>query len=190
MNNFIIALSDLCKGCGACEAACVEVHAAVGLQAYPRLHETRTSQGIMHMQCRHCDDAQCAEVCPVAAITHGHGSIDLNESTCIGCKMCALACPYGAIEIYGSSIESQQLPHRSGNASESTRFLPPVSSLLDWSIGVRSVAVKCNLCFFRAEGPRCVEVCPTRALRIVDNKLLAEAVASKRRQTAELPSQT
>jgi hydrogenase-4 component A len=189
VNRLIVAVAELCKACGACEVACVEVHAAVGLQAYPRLHAAKTSQGTMHIQCRHCEDAPCAEVCPVAAITHGDNTIDLNESTCIGCKMCALACPFGAIEAHGSSPQSQQLPHHLHDKVATAEVLPPLSSLLDWSVGVRTVAVKCDLCYFRAEGPTCVEVCPTQALRIVDSKSLAEAVDFKRRQTAELTSQ-
>jgi hydrogenase-4 component A len=189
MNSFIVAVAELCKGCGACEVACLETHTAAGLQAYPRLHETKTSQGIAHIQCRHCEDAPCAEVCPVAALTHGDRTIDLNESTCIGCKMCALACPFGAIETYGSSLQSQQLPHHLRNGFATAEVLPPPSSLLDWSVGVRTVAIKCDLCYFRTDGPACVQVCPTQALRIVDSKSLAEVVASKRRQTAELTSQ-
>ena len=149
------------------------------MQAYPRLHTVAASPG-MHIQCRHCEDAPCAEVCPVAAITHGESSIDLNEGTCIGCKMCALACPFGAIEAHGSSTESQQLQHHRGEVPATASLI----SLLDWSIGVRTVAVKCDLCRFRAEGPRCVEVCPTQALRVVDSKSLAEAAAAKRPKKA------
>jgi len=189
MNHFIIGVTELCKGCGACEAACVSVHAAVGLQAYPRLHETKTSRGVVRVQCRHCEDAPCAQVCPVAAITHGDGRIDLNESTCIGCKMCALACPFGAIESHGSPLESQQLPPPRHNGFGAAALLPPPSPLFDWSAGVRTVAVKCDLCYFRAEGPACIRMCPTQALRLVDSESMAEAVASQRRQAAELTSQ-
>jgi hydrogenase-4 component A len=189
MNRFVIAAAELCKACGGCEVACMEVHAAVGLQAYPRLHETKTALGPTHIQCLHCDDAPCVEVCPVGAITHGDHSVDLNESLCIGCKMCALACPFGAIETYGSSPESQQLPQRLHDGFLLAE-LPPPTSLLDWSVGVRTVAVKCDLCYFRPEGPRCVEICPTQALRIVDSESLAEVIASKRQQTVELISQT
>lgn len=193
MNRFVIAEAKLCTGCGTCEAACVEVHEQVGLQAYPRLHVTETPQGTMPVQCRHCEDAPCAKVCPVAAITHGAGLIELNESTCVGCKMCALACPFGAIEPHGTSPQSQQLPHPPyvGAALPSelptTQEVPvPLSSLLDWAPGVRTVAVKCDLCYFRAEGPRCIEVCPTKALRLVDGGSLAASVHVKQRLTAAL----
>ncbi|MDE2183710.1 MAG: 4Fe-4S dicluster domain-containing protein [Alphaproteobacteria bacterium] len=185
MNRFIISAAELCKACGACEVACVQVHAAVGLQAYPRLHETKTSRGIVHIQCRHCEDAPCTDVCPVAAISHGIDTIDLNESTCIGCKMCALACPFGAIAAYGSSPQSQQLP----DAGHDKITLPPRSSLFEWFAGVRTVAIKCDLCYFRADGPKCVEVCPTRALRVIDDETFADAAGTKKRQSAELMSQ-
>lgn len=192
MNRFVIAEAKLCTGCGTCEAACVEVHEQVGLQAYPRLHVTETPQGTMTVQCRHCEDAPCAKVCPVAAITHGAGMIELNESTCVGCKMCALACPFGAIEPHGTSPQSQQLPHPAYAGAAIPSELPtpqqevlmPLSSLLDWAPGVRTVAVKCDLCYFRAEGPRCVEVCRTKALRLVDGDTLAASIRAKQRETA------
>ena len=180
MNHFVISSAGLCKECGACEVACAEAHAAAGLQAYPRLHATKTAQGLMHIHCRHCEDAPCAEVCPVAAITHGENTIDLNEGTCIGCKMCALACPFGAIEAHGSSIQSQQLTHRLDD-----EIAPPPTSLLDWSVGVRTIAVKCDLCAFRPEGPACIEACPTGALLTVDSKSPGQIVAAKRRVTTE-----
>ncbi len=189
MNRFVISIGELCTGCGACEVGCVEVHEAAGLQAYPRLHESMTVQGPMHVPCRHCEDAPCVEVCPVGAITHGDHKIDLNESICIGCTMCALACPFGAIEMHGSSMQSQQLPSpRLRDGYTLAEVLPPPTSLLDWAAGVRSVAVKCDLCYFRADGPRCVEVCPTKALRVIDTKSFAKAAASKRRRTKESTS--
>jgi hydrogenase-4 component A len=198
MNRFVIADPTLCIGCYTCEAACVEVHENVGLQAHPRLTVTHTPQGTMPVQCRHCDDAPCAKVCPVNAITHKDGMIQLNESTCIGCKMCALACPFGAIEPHGSSPESQQMPFndyivpQGAIPNESLTVheqRAPLNALLDWSPGVRSVAVKCDLCYFRDDGPKCIQVCPTKALRIVDPEAIATSISAKRRETAEKTAQ-
>jgi len=198
MNRFVIAEPKLCIGCYTCEAACVSVHQEVGLQAHPRLVVTQTPQGTMPVQCRHCEDAPCAKVCPVGAITEADGMIQLNESTCIGCKMCALACPFGAIEPHGSSPLSQQMAFESyiptAGAVLSEPLAPganlaPLSSLLDWSAGVRTVAVKCDLCYFREDGPKCIQVCPTKALRIVDTETLSASISAKRRETTAKTSQ-
>ena len=47
MIPFVIADSRRCIGCFACQAACVENHRRVGLQAYPRLIVTYTPAGTM-----------------------------------------------------------------------------------------------------------------------------------------------
>ncbi|HCC11719.1 MAG TPA: electron transporter, partial [Atlantibacter hermannii] len=96
MNRFVIAEPQLCIGCNTCMAACSEAHKAQGLQSHPRLTVTRADAQTAPMLCRHCEDAPCARVCPVNAITHENNAIVLNESLCIGCKLCGLACPFGA----------------------------------------------------------------------------------------------
>jgi anaerobic carbon-monoxide dehydrogenase iron sulfur subunit len=49
--------------------------------------------------CQQCDKAQCMNACPVKAI-----SIDkntqakvVNYDKCLGCRMCVVACPFGAM---------------------------------------------------------------------------------------------
>jgi hydrogenase-4 component A len=192
MNRFVIAEPKLCIGCYTCMPACVIVHQAAGLQAHPRLVVTQTPHGTMPVQCRQCDDAPCAKVCPVGAITQTEDAIQINESTCIGCKMCALACPFGAIEPHASSTLSQQMPFdayiaASGVAPHdpmeaTAKSMAPLSPLLGWTAGERTVAVKCDLCHFREGGPVCVEICPTKALRIVDEQAMVAANDAKRRQ--------
>jgi Fe-S-cluster-containing hydrogenase component 2 len=183
MNHFVIADNRKCVGCYACVAACTESHRQAGLQAYPRLFVTYTPVGIMPIQCRHCEDAMCALVCPVNAITHEDHSIQINESLCIGCKMCALACPYGNILPGGTPVPGLEL--NVGNYSfvntpfqPDPMFLRQLSyqeqlSLLEWNIGRKTVAVKCDLCYFRPEGPACVSACPHRALHLVTDETAA-----------------
>ncbi|HGG05756.1 MAG TPA: 4Fe-4S dicluster domain-containing protein, partial [Aliiroseovarius sp.] len=51
--------------------------------------------------CLHCEDAPCVTVCPTgASYKRGEDGIVLvNEDRCIGCGLCAWACPYGAREL-------------------------------------------------------------------------------------------
>jgi len=50
--------------------------------------------------CLHCDDAPCVTVCPTGASykRSDDGIVLVNADTCIGCKLCSWACPYGARE--------------------------------------------------------------------------------------------
>ena len=193
MNRFVIADPEKCIGCYTCEAACVNVHEKVGLAAYPRLQVTHTSVGTMPLQCRNCDDAPCEKVCPVKAITFENRSVQINESVCIGCKMCALACPFGAITPWGATPKGAD-DGTYGTYPEPAAYpeptpLPPppneeVHPLLAWTIGQRSVAVKCDLCHFRPEGPECIRVCPTKALHIVEPEDIDALIAKRRMASA------
>ena len=51
--------------------------------------------------CLHCEDAPCVTVCPTGASYKRaeDGIVLVNESACIGCGLCAWACPYGAREM-------------------------------------------------------------------------------------------
>jgi sulfite dehydrogenase (quinone) subunit SoeB len=51
--------------------------------------------------CLHCEDAPCVTVCPTGASYKraADGIVLVDEDTCIGCGLCAWACPYGAREM-------------------------------------------------------------------------------------------
>ena len=51
--------------------------------------------------CLHCEDAPCVTVCPTGASykRQEDGIVLVNEDACIGCGLCAWACPYGAREM-------------------------------------------------------------------------------------------
>ncbi len=46
--------------------------------------------------CKHCTNAGCVRVCPSGALTHDEetGFVAVDDSKCIGCHYCAMACPY------------------------------------------------------------------------------------------------
>ncbi|MEM6972701.1 MAG: 4Fe-4S dicluster domain-containing protein [Pseudomonadota bacterium] len=51
--------------------------------------------------CLHCEDAPCVTVCPTGASYKRveDGIVLVNEDDCMGCGLCAWACPYGAREL-------------------------------------------------------------------------------------------
>ncbi len=156
MNKFVICNPEKCMGCYTCMASCFQSAKERGKVAKPRVYLVHTFEGTMPNQCRHCEDAPCANVCPVGALKFGEDSIEIFEEICIGCKMCVMVCPFGAIW-----PEAEPIP------SIDYLFEPPSSRLLGNVDGEKTVAVKCDLCKGREEGPACVEACPTGALIFV-----------------------
>lgn len=181
MNSFISINPDRCIGCGTCQAACSAGHAGAGEQAEPRLSVVFKCEVTASITCHHCEAAPCLAVCPVNAIEHKGDRISVNEQVCIGCKLCACVCPFGAIHPSATDIDGVcGIAQFTPNMPEST------SSMLKWEIGVPTVAVKCDLCEYDEEGPRCVRVCPTCALSYVKKYDLAVETADKRRKEARV----
>jgi Fe-S-cluster-containing dehydrogenase component len=88
-----------CVGCRACELACHQRNDLPEDKSYIRIHP-QVDEGkrwFLPVQCQHCEDAPCETVCPTGATyTDKRGVVLINEKTCVGCKYCAVACPYGA----------------------------------------------------------------------------------------------
>lgn len=106
MNRFILADSTKCIGCRTCEVACVVSHqqdqdcAAISPQTFSaRIRVVKTGSFSTAVTCRHCEDAPCANVCPVGAISRVNGAVYVEQTLCIGCKSCMLACPFGAMQV-------------------------------------------------------------------------------------------
>jgi Fe-S-cluster-containing hydrogenase component 2 len=49
--------------------------------------------------CTQCDEAWCLHACPVDAIKLNSvtGAKEVDESLCVGCKVCTIACPFGTV---------------------------------------------------------------------------------------------
>lgn len=180
MNQYIIADPKRCIGCNTCMASCSQEHQRHGLQSAPRLQVMRNRLDSAPVMCHQCEDAPCAQVCPVNAIHRENHAIHLNESLCVSCKLCGIACPFGAISFSGSAPLA--IP-RDCNSAKALPAPPPpraVSPFLDCVPGLRAVAVKCDLCSFSSEGPACIRTCPTQAITLVTAQLAEKASQQKR----------
>ena len=92
---------ETCVGCRNCEYACAFRQAGnfelrnsnIRVNFYP---EDRVC---IPWTCMHCEKSWCMEVCPAGAILRNAqtGAVEIDSQRCAGCKMCMLACPYGAI---------------------------------------------------------------------------------------------
>jgi len=51
--------------------------------------------------CRHCIDPKCVDACMAAALKKDEktGQVLHDKDKCVGCWMCVMACPYGAIRL-------------------------------------------------------------------------------------------
>ncbi|MEM4852838.1 MAG: 4Fe-4S dicluster domain-containing protein [Thermofilum sp.] len=106
---FILVLPELCTGCKSCEIACAVERSRTKCIYTAHLEEPRPVPRIrvlladgysVPMRCQHCADAPCMAVCPTKAISRSpEGFILLDSAKCIGCLMCARACPFGAVRL-------------------------------------------------------------------------------------------
>ncbi len=177
-NPIVYAMADKCVGCKKCEAACVSAHLNMpfkeakkrGIPAVPRIRVVKVDNLKYPIQCRHCEDAPCANACPFGAIKQVNGRVDVIESLCVGCKMCVMACPFGAIEV---GVEGETPQHGRTN---------------------KGSAKKCDLCeAWRASHGKevcaCVEACPKGALQLVDIESYRKAHAEARIKELALAGQ-
>ncbi len=95
-----------CTGCRLCEIACSVYHEGVANPAAARLAIVRWDEEGVHVPtvCLQCDVAMCEQVCQPGAITRtvATGALVVDYELCIGCRMCVIGCPYGAMSVHPS----------------------------------------------------------------------------------------
>lgn len=93
---------DACVGCRVCEAVCSFVKEGESNPAKSRCKIVRSFEdNILYkvrVHCQQCETPACVSVCPAGALSEdARGVKFVDESKCIGCRMCEIACPVGAI---------------------------------------------------------------------------------------------
>lgn len=102
-------LSKRCDGCGACEVACLEKHSQSQSifmtkmeqpSPKPRISVKRSGNQYWATVCQQCTEAMCVGACMTGAMQYSTtGEVIHNTKQCVGCFMCVMVCPFGAIPI-------------------------------------------------------------------------------------------
>ena len=105
MSKSILYDATLCINCKQCEVACAErnklpYNEAIGAEQKQSAHKytvvLERGDKFMRRLCMNCTDPACASVCPVGAFKKtAAGPVVYDESRCMGCRYCMLACPFG-----------------------------------------------------------------------------------------------
>ena len=140
-----------CTDCEVCVTAC---HTENGVTGHGRpatdaqwirkvnLADKRTGHAqTLPLMCQHCEDPPCVDVCPTgASFKRADGIVLVDKHTCIGCRYCVMACPFGARSFIHEAVSGQKpdVPRGKGTVES------------------------CTLCVHRVdrdEQPACVEAC-------------------------------
>jgi len=164
---FILVDPDRCLGCHTCELACAAAHTEAGSvigavlsgeRLQPLNHVLQVDSVKLSTQCRQCEDAPCVKVCPTGATYRTETYTAVDKRLCIGCRLCVMVCPFGAIRIETVTVDGRD----------------------------KRTAIKCDLCIERPEGPACVEACPTNALSLrYPREVIQQTTQSTARQYLE-----
>ena len=97
---------EKCIGCRSCEVACSLKNVGNSNPTRSKIRVIRYERrGEFHnyvpMICQQCSTPLCLEACPVNAIAKNTetGAMVVSEQTCVGCKVCTVACPIGGVSM-------------------------------------------------------------------------------------------
>lgn len=132
-----------CVGCKACVTACKEANGdkadtrTPGMECYDAPTDlndrTRTiikrfddgeRTSFVKAQCMHCVDPTCVGACMIGALRKGDfGVVTWNSSLCVGCRYCAVACPFNVPKFEWESaapeiVKCEMCAHRLAEGKE------------------------------------------------------------------------
>jgi tetrathionate reductase subunit B len=153
--GLLVDMNRCATGCDACVTACDRENGLSGGKTvtdaqWIRKIDLRDERGRVRslpMMCQHCAEPPCVDVCPTgASFKRADGIVLVDRHTCIGCRYCVLACPYGA----------RSFVHE-----------PVVDPKPDVPRG-KGCVESCTLCVHRVDRdriPACVEACAAEGHR-------------------------
>ncbi len=95
---------EKCNGCNDCMVACAQKKEGTTNPSDARLSielgEEALAKGFA--LCRQCAMPQCVMVCPSGALRKDEetGIVSVDETECVGCRLCTLACAYAGIALH------------------------------------------------------------------------------------------
>lgn len=103
MQKILFVDPEKCTGCRLCEIACSVHHEKVCNPSRARIHIVKWENSGLYipMICQQCDTPICEIVCPMNALIRDEktGALLIDESLCVGCKLCVMFCPFGGVGI-------------------------------------------------------------------------------------------
>ncbi|MHB9033718.1 MAG: 4Fe-4S dicluster domain-containing protein [Anaerolineae bacterium] len=117
----IVIHEENCIGCRLCEVHCLVQHTKSRdiVKAF-RSERSHTMARVMveesgpvsfALQCRQCNEPNCLEACISGAMHRDPetGAVVCDEKKCVGCWMCIMVCPAGAVSqnLAGTHIASK-----------------------------------------------------------------------------------
>jgi tetrathionate reductase subunit B len=165
MKTLVIDITK-CNGCYNCQIACKDEHVGNDWSPYAKpqpdtgqfwMKVTDMVRGTvpkvkityLHTICQHCDEAPCINACKQNAIyKRDDGIVIIDPEKCAGRRDCIDACPYPGVIYFNETL---------------------------------NIAQKCTFCAHLLDQgwkePRCVEVCPTQALKFGEEDELKDLIA-------------
>jgi tetrathionate reductase subunit B len=164
MGKALIINYDICNGCYNCQIACKDEHVGNDWTPHAKpqpatghfwMKITDMVRGTvpkvrvtyLHDICQHCDEAPCVPACTAHAIyKRDDGIVIIDPVKCCGHRNCIDACPYRVI-------------------------------YFNWDL---NIAQKCTMCAHLLDNgwkePRCVDACPTGALKFGEEEDLKDEI--------------
>jgi carbon-monoxide dehydrogenase iron sulfur subunit len=110
-NKVILFDAQYCSGCMYCMSVCSTYNGGATSMFKSSIHIIRHEGHALTrideeddlifdmLVCQQCDEPYCMNACPILAIKRDSktGAMLIDHDKCIGCQMCIVSCPFGAI---------------------------------------------------------------------------------------------